>query len=36
MGPFCAKPVETVLPVVKEFYANLEERVDEKVFVSGQ
>lgn len=33
---FCGKTKEGVLQVVKEFYVNLEERVDGKVFVRGK
>lgn len=33
---FCEKPKEGELQLVKEFYTNLEERVDDKVFVRGK
>lgn len=32
----CKKLDEGVLQIVKEFYANLDENVDDKVFVKGK
>lgn len=32
----CAKPGKAVLPIMKEFYANLQGMVNDKVFVRGQ